>query len=468
MGASTIRSRRQFIVGSAAAAGSLLAAPPILSAGARAAENLLGPYLEAKINWRLAEGEALNVAIIPASFFKSLIVRSSEFQSLTGIKVGFEEIPPGQIRNKTVLDLNSKTGTYSTSFTDPMYYPLYASNKWVDPLEEYLGDSKLTDAKWYDLNDVIPAWRAANMYKDKLYGMPFDGEATIQVCRSDLYSAHGLKPAATLDDYMKNAAALNNPAGRIWGAALRGFPGPGQNMYIYPSIFLAFGGKWFGAAGKLKVNGPEAEAALRWYIELDNKYAPKGVENWNWPDIADAFGQGTLGSYIDGTATMAVLVDPQKSKVIGKMDFARWPAGPSGRRVTSIWNWGFVVNGALSQRAKQATWLFIQWATSRETQRRTSVEVPAGGIPRLGVSRLSVVRSPEYKKIAAGMGPNFVSAYLDSMEHDTDPDWRPRVPQWPAVGETMSVALQQALSGQMTPKAALDNAQGRIEQIMRA
>jgi len=458
--------RRRFILGTTAAAGAWLAAPALLRSGAHAADEALAPYLEAKINWRQCEGESLNVAIIPASFFKPLISHAAEFQALTGIKAGFEEIPPGQIRNKTVLDLTSKTGTYSTSFTDPMYYPLYASNKWVEPLAEYLGDSSLTDAKWYDVDDVVPAWRSANTYENKLYGMPFDGEATVQVYRTDLYAAKGLKPAQTLDEYTKNAAALNDPPARLWGAALRGFPGPGQNMYIYPSIFLAFGGKWFDAGGKLKVNGPEAEAALAWYVSLDNKYAPKGVENWNWPDIADAFSQGTLGSYIDGAATASVLADPQKSKVIGKMDFTRWPAGPSGRRVTSIWNWGFVMNGALTKKAKQATWLFIQWATSHETQMRTSVQ--AGQTPRLGVSRLSVIRSPEYKKITDGIGPNFVSAYLDSMAHDTDPDWRPRVPQWPAVGETMSVAIQQALSGQATPKAALDNAQARIEQIMRA
>jgi multiple sugar transport system substrate-binding protein len=463
----TIRpgSRRQFILGSTTIAGLSLAAPAILRSGARAAEAALGPYQEAKINWRQCEGESLNVAIIPASFFKSLIARGAEFTALTGVKVGFEEIPPGQIRNKTVLDLSSKTGTYSTSFTDPMYYPLYASNKWVEPLDEYIGDSALTDAKWYAIDDIVPAWRAANSYDKKLYGMPFDGEATVQVYRTDAYAAKGLKPAETLDEYTKNAAALNDPGARMWGAALRGFPGPGQNMYIYPSIFLEFGGKWFDAGGKVKVNGPEAEAALAWYCNLDNKYAPKGVENWNWPDIADAFSQGTLGSYIDGAATASVLADPTKSKVIGKMDFARWPAGPSGRRVTSIWNWGFVINGALPKKAKQATWLFIQWATSRETQMRTSVA--AGQAPRLGTSRLSVIKSPEYKKIADGIGPHFISAYLDSMDHDTDADWRPRVPQWPAIGETMSVAIQQALSGQATPKAALDNAQVRIEQVMR-
>src|SRR5688572_17124435 len=119
-------SRRHFILGATTVAGVTVAAPAILHSSARAAEAAIGPYQEAKINWRQCEGQSLNVAIIPASFFKSLIARGTEFTELTGIKVGFEEIPPGQIRNKTVLDLNSKTGTYSTSFTDPMYYPLYA------------------------------------------------------------------------------------------------------------------------------------------------------------------------------------------------------------------------------------------------------------------------------------------------------------------------------------------------------
>ena len=283
-------------------AGAAALATPFILRGARAQGDALAAYQEAKINWRLASGETVNVAMIPTTFYAGLIALAPQFEALTGIKVTFENIPPGQIRNKTVLDLSSKTGTYSASFTDPMYYPLYASNNWVVPIDDLVGDSKLTDRAWYDFGDIIPAWREANSYKGKSYGVPFDGEATVQTYRSDLYSAKGLKAAATLDEYMSNAAALNDPANRIWGAALRGFPGPGQNMYIYPSIFGAYGGKWFDGNGKLKVNGPEAEAALRWYVDLDNKYAPKGVENWNWPDIADAFAQGTLASYIDGDA----------------------------------------------------------------------------------------------------------------------------------------------------------------------
>ena len=57
------------------------------------------------------------------------------------------------------------------------------------------------------------------------------------------------------------------------------------------------------------------------------------MRNWNWPDIADAFSQGTLGAYIDAHSSAAVLNNPEKSKVIGKIGFARWPAGPTGKRV---------------------------------------------------------------------------------------------------------------------------------------
>ena len=444
---------RRGVLKAAVLVGSALATPALLKGRAWAQDAVLGPYREAKIDWRLAAGQTVNVAMIPTSFYAGLIALAPEFEALTGIKITFENIPPGQIRNKTVLDLSSKTGTYSSSFTDPMYYPLYASNNWVVPIEDLLGDSTLTDPAWYAFDDIIPAWRKANSYNGKTYGVPFDGEATIQTYRTDLFIAKGLKPAETLDQFMANAAALNDPAGRLWGAALRGFPGPGQNMYIYPSIFLAYGGKWFDSSGKLKVNGPDAEAALRWYIDLDNKYAPKGVENWNWPDIADAFAQGTLGSYIDGSAPVAVVVDPQRSKVIGKVGFARWPAGPSGRRVTSIWNWGFVVNGALPERARKATWLFVQWATCRETQARTSIHSAPGMAARVGVNRLSLLNSPEFAKMVSSYGANFLHAMTTSMSDDTDPDWRPRVPQWPAVGETMSVAIQQALSGQQSPKS---------------
>jgi ABC-type glycerol-3-phosphate transport system substrate-binding protein len=247
--------------------------------------------------------------------------------------------------------------------------------------------------------------------------------------------------------------------------ALRGFAGAGQNMYIYPSIFKAFGGNWF-AGKRVVVNSPEAVRALEWYVDAQSKYAPPAVRNWNWPDIADAFSQGTLGVYIDAHSSAAVLTNPEKSKVIGKIAFARWPAGPTGRRVTSIWNWGLPINAALDEKQKRATWLFISWASSAETQARTSWKF-AGPAKRSGLNRASLWRSQEFVNMTKDIGPNFVEAALTSLEQDTDVDWRPRVPQWPAIGDTMATAIQAALVGQKKAKEALDEAQTRIDQVLK-
>ncbi len=458
-------SRRTVLKGTAATTAAVLA-PAIIARLSPARAAALEPYENAKIDWRMAEGESITVGVIPATYFTNLIDVSEAFESLTGVTLRYEKIPPGQIRQKAVLDLSSKTGTYATHAADPMYYPLYVANGWIDPLDDYLGDSGLTDAAWFDYEDINAGWRGTTSIDGRPYGIPYDGEATVQVYRKDLYDAKGLQPADTLGDYAANAKAVHDPDNRLWGCALRGFKGAGQNMYIYPSLLLAHGGSWFDSSGKMVVNTPEAIAALEYYVTLLNAYAPAAVNNWNWPDIADAFSQGTLGSYIDAHSSSAVIANPEKSKVVGKIGFARWPKGPSGRRVTSIWNWSFPINGALSDQAKKATWLFIQWAASKETQARTSYKYD-GPTKRSGVNRQSIWNSAAYTDPLRKVGHNFIEATTLSLKHDTDVDWRPRVPQWPAVGNAMATAIQAALVGQAKPKAALDDAQKQVDKIMQ-
>ena len=59
----------------------------------------------------------------PASYFDNLIAIAPQFEALTGVKVRFEKVPPGQIRQKAMLDLSSKTGTYATSRDRPDVLP---------------------------------------------------------------------------------------------------------------------------------------------------------------------------------------------------------------------------------------------------------------------------------------------------------------------------------------------------------
>ncbi len=456
--------RRLVLKGLAASTAIGLASPFVIRSG-YAQDADLAPYQAAKIDWRQADGQNITVAVIPAGYFENLIALAPQFQQLTGINVRFEKVPPAQIRQKAVLDLTSGTGTYATHAADPMYYPLYQANGWVDDLTPFLEDPALTDKAWFKPEDIVPAWTAANTIEGKLYGVPYDGEVTLQVLRKDLLDAKGLKPADDLDGFIANAKALHSPDSRVWGTALRGLAGAGQNVYIYSSIFREFGGDWL-AGGKLTVNGPEAEAALAWYVDTMKTYAPAAAQNWNWPDIADAFSQGTLASYVDAHSSASVVNNPEKSQVIGKVSYARWPKGPSGKRVSSIWNWGFPINAKLTDEQKKATWLFIQWAASSETQIRTSYKFE-GATKRSGVNRLSLWEDPGYVETISKFGDNFVEATLTALKEDTDVDWRPRVPQWPGIGDVVATAVASALAGQTTPKAALDAAQERVASMMQ-
>ena len=199
------------------------ASPSVLSGSAMAQADDLAPYRAAKINWKQAEGETITVAVIPASYFDNLISLQPQFEALTGIKLRFEKVPPGQIRQKAMLDLSSKTATYATHAADPMYYPLYVANKWVEPLDKYLNDATLTDKAWFNYDDIIKAWRDADSIDGKPYGIPYDGEVTVQVYRKDLYDAKGLKPADTYDELrqQRQGAAPTRPtrASTAWRCA---------------------------------------------------------------------------------------------------------------------------------------------------------------------------------------------------------------------------------------------------------
>ena len=424
-------------------------------------------YLNAQIKWRQVEGEEIKILVTPAHYFNKFRAVSPQFEDLTGIKVTFDIIPPREMREKAVLDFGAGTATYATHTGDPMFLSLYEANKWIEPLDDYINDPKLTDKKWFDKDDIIPLWLAADSVKGKLYALPSEGEATIHVFNRELYEKKGLKPPATMEEFKETAKTLNKIDGKAAGAALRGFRGAGQNLYIWPSLFLAWGGKWFGADGKVLVNSEPGVKSLEYYCDLLQNYGPAGVENWNWPEIMEAYAGGNVAQFIDANSTASVIENPAKSKAAGKTGYQRWPKGPSGRRVTSIWNWAMSINSALPKKKKIATWLYIQWLTSRPTQLSSALFLESpDAVVRTGVNRISIWTDPTYRK-AINFTPDYADVVLTTMKEDTDPDWRPRVPQWPKIGEVMAVAIQAALVKQKTPKVALDEANAEIEKFMK-
>lgn len=424
-------------------------------------------YSEANIDWRQHAGESINILVTNAHYFNKFRSVTPEFTKLTGIEVTFDVVPPREMRERAVLDLSLNTGNYASHTGDPMFLPLYVANGWIEPFDKYLNNERLTDKEWFDVDDIIPLWRAADSVNGSWVAMPVEGEVTILIYRKDLYDRLGLEEPKTLEELKANADKLHGIEPNLSGLALRGFRGAGQNMYIYPSLFKAFGGEWFDENGNAQVNSPEAVAALEYYVDVLNKYAPAGVENWNWPEIMEAFAGGSVAQFIDTNSTASVIEDSSKSKVAGNIGYARWPTGPAGTRTTSIWNWAMPINSSLTESKKEATWLYLQWLASKETQLRSALlKESDDDVFRTGVNRFSIWNDPEYQE-TLGLPEEYFDIVLDSLEFDTDADWRPRIPEWPDFGETMAIAVQSALVGESSPKAALDTAAAAINNMLK-
>ncbi len=312
-------SRRRVITQGAALGAAALGAPWV-ARFAHAQNADLGPWQAAKVNWRQAEGESITVAVIPATYFDNLIAIAPQFEALTGVKVRFEKVPPGQIRQKAMLDLSSKTATYATSGGRSRCTTRCTSRTSGSIRStSYLNDPTLTDAAWFNYDDILKAWRDADSIDGKPYGIPYDGEVTVQVYRKDLYDAKGLKPAETYDELVckrQGAHRSGEPHVRPGAARLRGC-GP-EHVHL-PVALPRLRRPLVRTAMRVVVNSPQAVDALAWYVDTLTQYAPPAVRNWNWPDIADAFSQGTVATYIDAHSSAAVITNPEKSKVVGKI-----------------------------------------------------------------------------------------------------------------------------------------------------
>ena len=310
-------SRRHFILGSTAVAGLTIAAPAIPRSSARAAEVQLGPYQAAKINWKQAEGETITVAVIPASYFDNLISLQPQFEALTGIKVRFEKVPPGQIRQKAMLDLSSKTGDVRDARGRPDVLP--AVRRRTNGSSRSTSTST-TRAHRRGLVQATTTSSRPGATPTRSTASPTafrtTARSTVQVYRKDLYDAKGLKPADTLDELRRQRRGAQRPGDphlRPGAARLR----RRRPEHVHLSVALPRVRRQLVQGGKnIVVNSPEAVKALDWYVDaLTANTRRRRCATGTGPTSPMRSRRARSRSYIDAHSSAAVINNPEKSKV---------------------------------------------------------------------------------------------------------------------------------------------------------
>jgi multiple sugar transport system substrate-binding protein len=375
-----------------------------------------------------------------------------EFEELTGITVGSEQVPEQQQRQKSVIEFTSGSTSFDVIETSwHVQKRLMAKGKWLHDLRDWLKDPTMTPAD-YDSADFSKASMSYAIQADgRQDTLPLVIDYWILYCNKELFAAKGLKFPKTLDEMLEAAKAINDPAKGIYGYVGRGLKN--ANTPVWNSFMLGWDVDTVDDKGVMYTDGPEAIAAAQVYQKLMKDYAPPGVAGFNWNEAQTSFIQGTAGMWFDGIGFADVGEDKTKSKVAGKIEYALQPAGPKKQHSGMF---GTGVGISTFSKKKEAAYFYCLHNTSKQMQSR--LLTAGAGAP----ARNSAYNDPDALKSLA-----VPQAWVDTLVN-CGPIGRPGLPVIIPVTEfrdVFGIALTNMISG-ADPATELKKATEQFKPIL--
>src|SRR4051794_3103485 len=375
-------SRRTLLAASATA----LAAPAIVErANAQSA-----------FDWKQAKGTKLEVNFAKSPRADILQAHQKEFEDLTGIKVGSEQIPEQQQRPKVAMEMSTGHPSFDVlNVAMHVQKRLIERGRWMEDLRPLIADKTLTNPD-LDMADFSAATiKVATGPDGKLNVLPMNQDLFIVFWNKELFQQAGIQgPPKTYQEMMEAAQKLTDKSKGIFGFTGRGVKN--ANVVLYDNILLGWDQETITPDSKtLLTDTPAAIEAAQWYQKIMRECAPPGSVGYNWNECQTQFSQGRAAMWWDGIGFSAPLVDPTKSKVVGKVGFAPVPAGPKARNSATF------VDGIgipVGSKNKNGAWLYLQWAMSK-TMLPNWLRQGAGTPPRASSYQIEdVVKTSQFPK----------------------------------------------------------------------
>ena len=280
-------------------------------------------------------------------------------------------------------------------------------------------------------------------WKDKLYGVPKATNTIALYYNADMFKAKGLdpdKPPQTWDELLAAARTLNDPAKNVYGLAFSAKAGEEGTFQFLPWVQMAGGSyQTINSAGGVK-------ALTEWKTIMDEKLAsPDSLTRGQWD---------STGTFNSGNAAMAISGPWELDRMMAEAKFdwgvALLPVPAVGAERSSAmgdYNWAIFSSSKHPAEAFKAIEFFASqdkdmFKNFGQLPARSDITIPATGSP-LKDAALQVFL--EQMKYAKPRGPH---------------------PAWPKISKAIQDAIQAALTGQMAPKDALDQAAQKIKAVL--
>jgi multiple sugar transport system substrate-binding protein len=404
--------------------------------------------LAAEFNWKKFSGQSIRFVgeTAPATpHIREKII--PDFAAKTGIKVVYEDFIARQLRQKIGVEMAGKSSNLDIYMTLPMVTGReYWQSGFIEPLDRFLNDPNLTSPE-FDYEDFSPAVRAicSRYFNGKTGCIAFSPQTQLLYWRKDLFAQAGLQgPPQTLAEMEAAAAKImdlpEGSEGKVYGIILRGL---GYEAVTQLSYYLyTMGGSWQDDKGRCNLTSPEDIQALDFYGRMLRKYGPPGAVKFGEVEAQSLFAQGRAAMYSDIGTRAAVMEDPSRSKVAGKVGYAKIPLGPTGKRQMMLPINGLFISAFSAH--KEAAWLFIQYLTSKEVLLPLHLQGNAS-------PRVSTWETPEYKR--QDKHPDWTEAALFGIRTGLPLN----VPDVLAANEARNIigqAIQASILGQDVHRAA--------------
>lgn len=319
-------------------------------------------YSTVNIDWNQKQGTSIRVLLSKHFFTDGVQKLLPDFEKLTGIKVQLEVFPESEFWNKMLIEFNGGSNPPDAFMLNYNTVAQYSTGGWLEPLDQYIKNPKLTDDKWYDFNDFLPKALDFGTFQDVFYGLPVTGEWQILFYRKDLYEQKGLKVPETFDDLYANCKVLN---GDKMAGIVNRCARTSAAFWPWGGFVRTYGGYWFTPENEPQLESDPVVKATDMYTKLLKDFGPKGVVNYTWYEALTDFQQGKAAHFIDSSGFMAMVEDPAKSVVAGKVGYAPLPSAEKGKKAVPNVNHWMLGMGKQSKN-KDAAYLFLEWATSKK------------------------------------------------------------------------------------------------------
>ncbi len=354
---------------------------------------------------RQFEGMTLNFIVENNLYASILSHENEEFSAVTGINIKIKPVDFDTLVQKVNLDFIAQAGKYQLVYVDP-YQTLNRFYGYLEILNPYGSNPELPQIKGLT-EDFFENQTAVCSYfeEDKnIYAVPFDSTTMILYYRKDVFDkyrdrffkemGYDWTPGTsgfTWERYSEIARWIDENVPNELVKYGSGLMAQEHNSIFceFSNILAAYGGDYFfdekintlglKAFNNIHVLDGDFIQALDMYKKVASVSAPQSV-NWNWTDLARVFRNGEVAMMANWDENYTYVEDQVHSKVAGKVGYSILPYGDV-RSANIYGGSGIGINKYSTEAEKQAAWLYIVWATSKDMQLRVLKHPEGGSLP---------------------------------------------------------------------------------------